>query len=224
MAARRNTSRRARPPLHERLDLRGGHEDRAGEEPHRAAEEEGRPEQLRADHDAPPGRRPQAPLPGDRLQAHARTASRRRSPRSSTTPTGRRASRCSTTPTARRPTSSLRRGSGSARSSSPARGGHQARQLAAAREHADGHAGANVELKPGQGAKMARSAGASVQLVAKDDGTACCACPRERFAACRSPVGPPSGRSATRITRTSRWQGGSQPLEGHPSSRAAARR
>jgi large subunit ribosomal protein L2 len=28
----------------------------------------------------------------------------------------------------------------------------------------------NVELKPGQGAKMARSAGASVQLVAKDDG------------------------------------------------------
>ena len=28
----------------------------------------------------------------------------------------------------------------------------------------------NVELKPGQGAKMARSAGSSVQLVAKDDG------------------------------------------------------
>jgi large subunit ribosomal protein L2 len=28
----------------------------------------------------------------------------------------------------------------------------------------------NIELKPGQGAKMARSAGASVQLVAKDDG------------------------------------------------------
>src|ERR671933_1964254 len=30
----------------------------------------------------------------------------------------------------------------------------------------------NVELKPGRGAKMARSAGASVQLVAKDDGYA----------------------------------------------------
>jgi large subunit ribosomal protein L2 len=28
----------------------------------------------------------------------------------------------------------------------------------------------NVELKPGQGGKMARSAGSSVQLVAKDDG------------------------------------------------------
>ena len=30
----------------------------------------GRPEQQRPDHDAPPGRRPQAPLPRDRLQAH----------------------------------------------------------------------------------------------------------------------------------------------------------
>ena len=36
----------------------------------RAAEEEGRPQQPRPHHDAPPGRRPQAPLPHDRLQAH----------------------------------------------------------------------------------------------------------------------------------------------------------
>ena len=57
------------PPLHDRLDVRGGHEVEAREEPHRAAEEEGRPQQQRPHHDAPPGRRPQAPLPHDRLQA-----------------------------------------------------------------------------------------------------------------------------------------------------------
>ena len=43
----------------------------------------------------------------------------------------------------------------------------------------------NVELKPGQGAKMARSAGASVQLVAKDDGYGVLRLPRARCAACR---------------------------------------
>ena len=45
---------------------------------------------------------------------------------------------------------------------------HQAGERAAAREHPDGHARPHVELKPGQGARMARSAGSSIQLVAKD--------------------------------------------------------
>src|SRR3954470_2759450 len=47
----------------------------------------------------------------------------------------------------------------------------------------------NVELKPGQGAKMARSAGSGIQLVAKDAG----------FAVLRLPSGGKAGRS--------RWQG-----------------
>ena len=73
----------------------------------------------------------------------------------------------------------------------------------------------NVELKPGQGAKMARSAGASVQLVAKDDG----------YGVLRLPVGRDAPRAANlsghrRAGRQHgsrepvRRQGGPQPLEG----------
>ena len=51
----------------------------------------------------------------------------------------------------------------------------------------------NVELKPGQGAKMARSAGSSVQLVAKDAGYAVLRVPsgemRRVTLACRATVG-----------------------------------
>ncbi len=51
----------------------------------------------------------------------------------------------------------------------------------------------NVELKPGQGAKMARSAGSSVQLVAKDAGYAVLRVPsgemRRVLLACRATVG-----------------------------------
>jgi len=60
--------------LHVRLDVRGDHEDDAGEEPARSAHEEGRPQRKRPDHDAPPGRRTQAPLPPHRLQAREGTA------------------------------------------------------------------------------------------------------------------------------------------------------
>ena len=49
--------------------LRGGHEVRAREDAARADHEEGRTKQPRPHHDAPPGRRPQAALPDDRLQA-----------------------------------------------------------------------------------------------------------------------------------------------------------
>src|SRR6266568_362461 len=58
-----------RPPLYDGLGVRGDHEVEAGEEPARAGDEEGRPQQLGPHHDAPPGRRPQAPLPDHRLQA-----------------------------------------------------------------------------------------------------------------------------------------------------------
>ena len=62
----------------------------------------------------------------------------------------------------------------------------------------------NVELKPGQGGKMARSAGSSVQLVAKDAGHAVLRCRPERCAASRYAVGPRSVRSGTPTTRTGR--------------------
>jgi large subunit ribosomal protein L2 len=73
----------------------------------------------------------------------------------------------------------------------------------------------NVELKPGQGAKMARSAGASVQLVAKDDGYGVLRLPsgemRRVTLTCRATVGQvgntdhenQSGGKAGR----SRWKG-----------------
>ena len=60
----------------------------------------------------------------------------------------------------------------------------------------------NVELKPGRGGQMARSAGSGIQLVAKDGGYGCCGCRRARCAACCSPAGRPSARSATSTTRT----------------------
>src|SRR3990167_9630894 len=51
----------------------------------------------------------------------------------------------------------------------------------------------NIELKPGQGAKMARSAGAGVQLVAKDDGYGVLRLPsgemRRVPLACRATIG-----------------------------------
>ena len=60
-----------------------------------------------------------------------------------------------------------------------------------------------VELRPGGGAKIARSAGTSVQLVAKEASTRSCACPPGRSATWRPPAAPPSARSATPSSPTS---------------------
>ena len=98
----------ARPALRHLRGLRGDHEDRAREVARRGPQEVGRPQRQRPQDRPPPRRRRQAPVPHDRLQARARTASPPASPRSSTTPTGRPTSRCCTTSTARRPTSSRR--------------------------------------------------------------------------------------------------------------------
>ena len=61
----------------------------------------------------------------------------------------------------------------------------------------------NIELRPGQGGKMVRSAGGSAQLVAKEGGMRCCVCRPARCAVWRRPAARPSGSSATRRTRTS---------------------
>jgi len=73
----------------------------------------------------------------------------------------------------------------------------------------------NVELKPGQGAKMARSAGSGIQLVAKDLGFAVLRLPsgemRRVALACRATVGQVGNVDHQNITGgkagRSRWQG-----------------
>ena len=58
----------------------------------------------------------------------------------------------------------------------------------------------NVELKPGAGAKMARSAGASVQLMAKEGTFATLRLPSSEMRRVPTTARPPSGRSATPST------------------------
>jgi large subunit ribosomal protein L2 len=73
----------------------------------------------------------------------------------------------------------------------------------------------NVELKPGQGAKMARSAGAGVQLVAKDEGYGVLRLPsgemRRVPLACRATVGQVGNVEHQNVTGgkagRSRWKG-----------------
>src|SRR3954462_4710673 len=62
----------------------------------------------------------------------------------------------------------------------------------------------NVELKPGQGGKMARGAGMSIQLVAKEGDFAALRLPAPRCGGCRSTAGAPWVRSATPRPSSSR--------------------
>jgi large subunit ribosomal protein L2 len=118
---------------------------------------------------------------------------------SSTTPIATRSSRWSSIPTASSPTSSH---------PSASRSGEQV----VAGERVDIKPGNalplrnipvgtiihNIELKPGRGGQMARSAGAFVQLVGKDQGFALLRLPRASCAACRRVHGPRSARCRTR--------------------------
>ena len=82
----------------------------------------------------------------------------------------------------------------------------------------------NVELKPGQGGKMARSAGSGVQLVAKDQGYGVLRLPsgemRRVLLTCRATVGQ-VGNSSTRTSRAARPDGAAGWASAPPS---AARR
>ena len=60
-----------------------------------------------------------------------------------------------------------------------------------------------IELRPGGGAKIARSAGNSAQLVAKEGSRASCGCPPARCATSTSAAAPRSARSATPSSPTS---------------------
>ena len=118
---------------------------------------------------APPRWRRQAAVPQDRLQAAARTACRRRSRTSSTTRTAPPTSRCCTTPTARSATSSRpqRLRVGATVESGPGADIRVGNSLPLA-NMPPGTVVHNVELTPGRGGQMARSAGVGIQLLAKD--------------------------------------------------------
>ena len=58
----------------------------------------------------------------------------------------------------------------------------------------------NVELKPGRGGQLARSAGGSAQLVAREGSTRRSACAPPRCARCTSIAAPRSAKSATTST------------------------
>ena len=75
----------------------------------------------------------------------------------------------------------------------------------------------NIELKPGKGGQMARSAGASAQLVAKEGEYAPSSCRRAKFAGSSSIAWRRSARLATSSTRTSRSE---RPVAAAGSARA----
>jgi large subunit ribosomal protein L2 len=65
-----------------------------------------------------------------------------------------------------------------------------------------------VEMLPGKGAQLARSAGSHVQVLAKAP-TRSCGCARARSARCTSTVAPPSARQATPSTT---WNRSARPV------------
>ena len=159
-----------RPALPHGLGLRGDHEVDPREEPARARSR--RPAGATGTAASPRGTRAAgtSAATASSTSSASRTACRRRSLRSSTTRTGRPASRCCTTRTAPRPTSSPRRGSRSVRRSSRARAPTSSRATRSRSSNIPtGTLVHNVELKPGRGGQLARSAGSGIQLVAKDE-------------------------------------------------------
>ena len=203
------------PPLHVGLHVRGDHEVQAGEEPARARDEEGRPELERSHHDAPPGRRPQAPLPRDRLQAReGRRAGE--GGRDRVRPEPLRAHRAA--PLRRRregvhPRSLAAAGRRDGRVRPERR--HQGRERASAREHPHGHARAQRRAE----ARRRREDGALRGLghPARGEGRpARRAAPPVRRDAPRAPHVPRDGRPGRqrRPPEHQLGQGRAQPLEG----------
>ena len=153
----------------------------------------------------------------DRLPAGTtRTACRPRSRTSSTTRTAPRASRCCTTPTARSATSWRRRSSRRATWSRPApRADIKPGNNLPLRNIPVGTVIHAIELRPGGGAKIARSAGASIQLVAKDGPYAQLRLPsgeiRNVDVRCRATIGEVGNAEQTNINwgkaGRMRWKG-----------------
>ena len=198
------------PAVHDDVRVRGDHEVGAGEVAPRAADEEGRAQQPRPHHDAPPGRRAQAPLPHDRLQADEGRRAGQKVAAIEYDP-NRSAHRAAALRRRREVVHPRARGCASARARVRPERRHQAGQRLPLANIPTGTLVHAVELKPGQGARMARSAGSSIQLVAKDGDYGVLrllgrAAPRPLRA------GPRSGRSATRPRQPVGRQGRPQPL------------
>ena len=157
-------------------------------------EEEGRPQQQGPHHHPPPGRRPQAPLPDDRLQAdEGRRAGEGGGDRVRPEPLG--ADRPAPLRGRRQglhPRAGAACGSGSRSSPGPNADIRPGNALPLA-NIPTGTLVHNVELKPGKGGQLARSAGSGIQLVAKDDGFAVLRLPsgemRRVPLTCRATVG-----------------------------------
>ena len=77
-----------------------------------------------------------------------------------------------------------------------------------------------IEMKPGKGAQMARSAGASAQLVAREGVTPRCACAPAKCARCRPTAARRSAKSATPNTTCEARQGRREALARHPADRS----
>jgi large subunit ribosomal protein L2 len=118
------------------------------------------------------------------------------------------ASPCCTTPTARRATSSRPRGCGSARRSSPGpRGDIRPGNALPLENIPTGTLVHNVELKPGKGGQMARSAGLGRPARRKDDGYGVLRLPSGEMRRVPLTCARRSDRSATSTTRRHRRQG-----------------
>ena len=81
----------------------------------------------------------------------------------------------------------------------------------------------NVELKPGRGGQMARSAGAAVQVVAKEGDYVSVKMPSGEIRKVHQECLATSARSATSITRTCRSARPDAPLAGQEAARARRR-
>ena len=215
MPVRQVQAHEPRPPLHDGLRLRRGDEVEAREGADREADQEGRPQQQRAHHDAPPGRRSQAPVPRDRLQAPkdgipAKVAAVEYDPNRSAriallhyadgfkayilAPAGLRVG----SEVQSGPDADIKPGNALPLENIPT-----------------GTLVHNVELKPGKGGQMARSAGSGIQLVAKDAGYATLRLPsgemRRVLLTCRGTIGQVGNVDHGNITGgkagRSRWLG-----------------
>jgi len=174
-------------------------------------------EQQRPDHDAPPGRRPQAPLTGRSTSSVTKDGVPGEGGGDRVRPEPLGPDRAP--PRTADGFKSYIPGAGRLRVGSTVQSGprrrHQAGQRVAAAEHPDRNARHNVELQPGKGGQMARSAGSGIQLVAKDGDHANPAASVGRDAAGADDL-PRDGRQVGNLEhgRHHRRQGGSQPLAG----------
>ena len=203
--------------------------------PRRGPQEVRRAQRPRPQDRPPPRRRRQAPVPQDRLQAPQGRRARPRSPRSSTTPTARPTSRCCTTSTARRPTSSrptrLRVGM---TVQSGRRRRHHGRQRLPLANMPVGTVVHNVELQPGRGGQLGRSAGAGIQLMAKEGDMATLRLPSGEMrmvrAECRATVGvdrqrrPPERQDRQGRPQAPHGRAPADARHGHEPGRPPARR